>query len=104
MKEIHTKINNYNWTIKIDCEKMDNDYLGLTRNSDYTIMINSDCSDQARSHALIHELTHAFMYSNGMMCRDTYSNEDVCEFIACHISSIMKTYKEVMDKYVQTKK
>jgi len=104
MKEVHVKIGVYNWTIKLDCEKMDNDFLGFTRNIDYTIMINSDCTDQSRKHALIHELTHAFLYSHGMMYRDNFTAEDVCEFIACHNQEISRIYKEVMDKYVQTKK
>lgn len=49
---------------------------------------------------LAHELTHAFMDAYGLDYNTTFTQEQMCEFVAAHGASITK----LVDRYIAQKK
>jgi len=44
---------------------------------------------------IIHELTHAHLFSTQMRLPDTFTEEEVCEFVACWGAEIIRVATEV---------
>ena len=73
-----------------------NDILGITLYASQTIKILKKLSPEGLRATLIHELTHAFMYVNGLKDFETFNREQLCEFVAWHGEEIIKLATKIM--------
>lgn len=88
------KINDLTWELKIvdrDSEflKLDDPDLvnaGITDYHDLKIYIDQSLSDDMIQRTIIHELTHAFIFSYGYS--DMMNEEEICKFIESHLISL----------------
>lgn len=88
-------INNVTWMIQIVPEL---ECWGETNADTGTIVIKDSLCASAFKTTLIHELTHAYLYSYGMFYdRKSISEEELCEFVACNIKSIYDLYENICD-------
>lgn len=90
-------INNHEWEI-IFFDRTDENYDGITNESQMIIEINVNLSEQAKRYCLIHELVHAHLNSYGFdsCVLPEMTIEQVCEFIAHNIDSINKLTNEIL--------
>lgn len=95
------KINGIPWTIQIksanDCifKDDDNEYLGFCEYSTQTIILRDDTPKELLEQTLIHELTHAFVFSFGLSGYK-FDEEKLCNFVGAHLKRIHKITKRYM--------
>lgn len=90
------EINNLTWEIEFverDSKflKLDDPDLvnaGITDRHDLKIYIDQSLSDDMIQRTIIHELTHAFIFSYGYS--DMMNEEEICKFIESHLISLYK--------------
>jgi len=73
-----------------------NDILGITLYASQTIKVLKTLSPESIRATLIHELTHAFMYVNGLKDFESFNREQLCEFVAWHSEEIIKLATKIM--------
>ena len=103
IKSTKEYINGFEWEINIipatDPELyVDGDICrGTTWFGKYQIFLSSDLTSSTAKRVIVHELTHAYLFSTQMRVPETFTEEEVCDFIACwadHIySSANNVYK-----------
>lgn len=71
--------------------------LGITNYLKQEIILRSGMSKALLYETLIHELTHAFLFSYGYSNVETFNHEQICEFVGCYAGDIIKT----ADKYIK---
>lgn len=64
---------------------------------------NQELAEQVRKATLVHELTHAFLYSFGMQ-NDTYNEEQFCDFMESHAKTIIEMSESLYKLVVKAKK
>lgn len=75
-----------------------NDILGITLYASQTIKVLKTLSPESLRATLIHELTHAFMYVNGLKDFETFNREQLCEFMAWHGEEIVNLANKIMER------
>ena len=75
-----------------------NDILGITLYASQTIKVLKKLSPESLRATLIHELTHAFMYVNGLKDFETFNREQLCEFVAWHGEEIVNLTNKIMER------
>lgn len=69
---------------------------GHTLNKQQLIQVQRSMKPEARRATLVHEIVHAVMCVYGFEQTNTFNQEQVCEFIACHGSEIMLLADDVL--------
>lgn len=82
------KINKRYYTIKFDTLERE-DALGVTMCKIGEIRLANDMDKDLSYSTLIHELVHAYLFECGMP-RETYSQEDVCNFFGAYGKEIIE--------------
>ena len=59
------------------------------------IFLAAELNANTALRVIIHELTHAHLYSTQMRLPDTFTEEEVCEFMACWGADIISMANEV---------
>ena len=59
------------------------------------ICLSADLTALTARRVIAHELTHAFLWSTQMRIPETFSEEEVCEFVACWGYEIQAVTEEV---------
>lgn len=96
------KVNNLNWTIeyveadKIYMNKEDDIYLGRTEYVPQRISIRTEMSSELTREAVIHELTHCFLFSYGIEGGENFDEESACRFMGAHADGIVKLADKFM--------
>ena len=91
----HASINYMDWTINVVDKDSDNllkddlSHFGMTHYVDCQIYLANNMSATRFEKTLIHELTHAFIESNGFYAFETFDHEQICEFMAGQGNSII---------------
>lgn len=64
---------------------------GATWYGKQQIYLAEELNANTALRVIIHELTHAYLYSTQMRLPDTFTEEEVCEFVACWAVDIVDT-------------
>ena len=99
------KTNGIPWTIQMKSGKNsiftddDNEivYFGFFENSTQTIILRDDMPTELIEQTLIHELTHAFVFSFGLSGYK-FDEEKLCNFVGAHLKRIHKITKQYMKR------
>jgi len=99
-------INNLHWNIDwveqdsstLDCEGTEQ-VCGITYRTKCHIFINNNLPLDLMKRTIAHELTHAYIWSYGLMQFENFNEENVCDFMESFGSKIMKQTKKVLDFY-----
>lgn len=59
------------------------------------ICLSADLTEFTARRVIAHELTHAFLWSTQMRLPETFTEEEVCEFVACWGYEILTMTEEV---------
>ena len=104
------EIGQFTWTISLIGEESsellvdDEHCLGLCNFPSLNIYIsNEPLCNQALKAAIIHELTHAFIFSYGIQS-ETYDEERICMFMECHAKTVLKMADKFYKKIKEIKK
>lgn len=87
------KINDLKWQVRFadrDDERLVSDNtkcLGITYFNELQIFLSNDMPDELCKQTIIHELTHAFIFSYGIHLY-TDDEEAVCDFVGAYLSKI----------------
>ena len=107
--ECKVKINNIDYGIKVidwDDERLrmpDGDYhFGVTNFKEKEIYIANNLKDETMTNTLIHELTHAFIDSYGLL-QVEWNDEIVADFMGAHLENIVNTLQEISDEMTKEK-
>lgn len=101
---MNIQINGLNWTIdKATCIEGNPHTLGRTYYDTLHIVINETIEPSNFHKVLIHELTHAFLYSYGFD-QVKLNDEVMCDFISVHAENIIKVATMVWEKILINKK
>lgn len=68
---------------------------GTTWFGQQQIFLSADLNADSAKVVIIHELTHAFLWSTQMRIPDTFTEEEICDFVARWGSEIISTAREV---------
>jgi hypothetical protein len=68
---------------------------GATWYGKQQIYLAEELTANTAMRVIIHELTHAYLYSTQMRLPDTFTEEEVCEFVACWGTDIISMANEV---------
>lgn len=95
------KIHNDTWTIKrlsqeeLDIKGMviDQHVLGLTEQNTLTIYLSEELPESLERTTLIHELSHAYIFSYNVKSDDV---EDLCDFIGLYGDEIINLTNKIL--------
>jgi len=95
-------INNHDWKI-VECDADDDALIvnGTSRHASCwyernTMYIWNELPETRKKHSIIHELTHAFIESYGLMAFEEFNHEQLCEFLGAHAQNIVDIANEYM--------
>lgn len=92
------KIYEFSWEVKfIDVKELPPKTDGVTLYNERIILIRNDLNAITTQCVLRHELTHAILCMQGRWMQKTFSQEEVCEFIAFNLPLIDKLQKEILE-------
>ncbi len=101
MNDMKKKINGLVWDISIvsgaSAELLADGVTcrGTTWCGHQRICLSADLTRQTAKRVIAHELTHAFLWSTQMRIPETFTEEEVCEFVACWGYEIQTMTEEV---------
>lgn len=75
------------------------DCMGITYFKEQQIYLDSDMSRDLFRKTVIHELTHAFLFSFGHHLECDEAEEAVCDFLGSHLDRIYKTTNKIMTDF-----
>lgn len=73
---------------------------GTTRLRQCEIWLSDDTSPEVLKRVLLHEITHAFIFANGMK-QVRWEEEVVADFIESHFFEIQKVYEKVIEELLR---
>lgn len=94
-------INGLNWTIEeVETRSAElivngNQCFGVCQYLNQRILLDITLKNDKKLQTLKHELTHAFLYCHLINMKESYTEEEVCEFVAMYsqaINEIAQTY------------
>ena len=91
------KINKRYYTIKFDTLEEERN-IGLTLCKISEIRLAKDIDKDLLYSTLIHELVHAYLFEYGMP-RETYSQEDMCNFFGAYGKEIIENACKIIKFY-----
>lgn len=90
------KINNTEWTIK-EVESLDSNLFldnkicfGVCNHAYHTIYIDKNLNRSSKFNTLVHELTHAYIYSYLLSKPESYTEEELCQFVSHYAARILQ--------------
>ena len=93
---METKINGLKWTIKeVETRSSElivngNQCFGVCKYATQEILIDNTLKKDKKYQTLKHELAHAFLYCFLLDKKETYSEEELCEFVAMYSDQIIE--------------
>ena len=98
-------INDHEWTIKF-VEKEEDSRLtssmdGGTVFGTFEMLVLKELPPKTKKLVLMHELTHAYLCSQGRGCHKSLSAEDVCEFVAYCSNSIIEKADYIISEHLK---
>lgn len=104
------KINNLEWTVffvprehdKLEMDEMQ--CLGITYFSDLQIYLDKSASEELMRQTVLHELTHAFLFSYGVHVEgnnDRDTEETVCDFCGAHFDKMRKIADKIVKVWIR---
>lgn len=102
------KINNLEWDVFFvprEHNKLDDDgipCLGKAYFNDLQIYFDKNVAENLMRQVVIHELTHAFLFSYGVHveCNDDYDTEEaVCDFCGAYFDKIRKAANKIIKSW-----
>ena len=105
MVDYNLKINNLEWCIKLVPTRdsnlvVDNSQcFGSCNYSELTIYLDNSLPYTRMKQTLSHELTHAYLHSYMIEMKQSYNNEDICEFVAMYSQHILDDCRKFMEFY-----
>lgn len=90
-------INNLHWKITIN-DNLNENIFGTTNYATQTIYLNPTCVMENIKRTLLHEVVHAFLYSYGLHCIESFDKETICEFISHNLFNITEIYQQALDE------
>lgn len=106
MKEIVVEINGLKWTVKkVESIESDDDdlILGQTKFVEQLVLIAENLSAEQEERILIHEFTHAYIFSFGIHT-ENLNEESMCDFIAFNATNVIQLAKYVAAKWKEEEK
>ena len=70
-------------------------HFGMTNHKKQKVYLMNDISEQQKICVLRHEIAHVFINVNGMYAQETFTVEQLCEFVAYNAVAINK----IVDEY-----
>ncbi len=98
------KINNLVWDIEVksatDIVFSDNGFLirGCTYCGKQQIFLSDGLNEYTARRVIVHELTHAFLWSTQARMPEEYNEEELCEFMSCWGYQIIDMANEIVSK------
>lgn len=99
------EINSIPWTIQMESannpmftDNSDNEYFGFCIYSTQTIILRNDMPTELLEQTLIHELTHAVVFSFGLSGYE-FDEEKMCNFVGAHLKQIHRITKRYMKEF-----
>lgn len=97
------RINNYDWKVifvseydeRLKSQDEDRIVLGRTHYCNLLIAINKDVAEEIQKDTIIHEITHAYLFSIGIGDDRIWNEEELCSFIGNNLLTILKLYEQV---------
>lgn len=86
-------INKIDWSIQLSNDLNEN-LFGDTDYALHLIRINNNCCKNCQERALLHELTHAYCYSFGLIYKEKYNREELCEFISHNAQNLIDLFNK----------
>lgn len=92
--EFTIMINNQFWNVKIvnireaQLSTPTGEFYGICNYDTYEIIIGEMTNKQKMRLIFIHELVHAMLFTHMLEKKKTYSEEDICEFVAKYYQTI----------------
>ena len=80
---------------------------GVTIRSEHIIYLNADMCEGQKIKTLKHELTHCYIWENGLYNVEYVSEEVICDLVACSndfINEVVEQYKNSKEKLVNIEK
>lgn len=74
---------------------------GVTDYVNHIVYINKELSPQQFKKTLLHELTHAYIWSVGMCNYDDFSEENVCDIVSSCLEIIYKIADDFLSKFYE---
>lgn len=102
------KINDLKWQVQFadrDNERLildDDKCLGVTYFDELQIFLSNDMPDELCKQTIIHELTHAFIFSYGIHLHSD-DEEGVCDFVGTYLSKIYDLTNKIIENYKRRK-
>lgn len=106
IKTCNIKIGNLTWKINLVNERNRNLYdlyadpkesdtrdaaMGMCYKNLCSIFISNDMTDQNMKRTITHELTHAILYTYGLLAsRNELDEEEICNFMEIHLDEIRR--------------
>ncbi len=101
------KINNIAWKIIFEEKISDDNPMGLCRPSRLELHLCTKMAKEAIRTTIIHEVTHAYMFSCGFTkpyseSEMLFSEEQLCDFLAMNIENILSISNYIWDVYLKS--
>ena len=93
------RINDYPWWVeRVNVDDLPNKSDGITLYNERKILIRNDLDAITTECVLRHELTHAILCCQGRWSQKTFTQEEMCEFIAFQLPIINKLVEQITNK------
>lgn len=103
------RINGLLWTIEeVDTRSQElvlngNSCFGVCQYVNQRILIDNSIKDDKKCQTLKHELTHAFLYCYMLDKKDTFNEEELCEFVALYSEEINLIVSGYYNEFIRDK-
>lgn len=77
---------------------------GTTWSGSYSIYISNELSGTRARRTITHEVTHAYLYSTQCNMPESYSEEQLCDFIAIYCDEIRIVSEFLYGKFTEVMK
>ncbi len=97
-------INGFKWEAQFNDMSIDNNFLAYTDFKNLKIYIGNEAkgNDTQLMYHLRHEVTHAYLYSYGFKTRESFTVEELCDFIGTNAEKILalsdQLFKEIKEQ------
>lgn len=71
---------------------------GLTKYSEKRILLDNDLKGKDLERVIKHELSHIYLYETQISLKDTFTEEELCDFVAIYADHIMEAFIKIISK------
>lgn len=76
---------------------------GFVNRKELCIFIDINLKDDLLKRTIIHELTHAYFWSFGLVNFESLTEEDFCNFMETHASNILELADKIYNEFKKEK-